>query len=147
MYSYVSIEKEALGTGSWKLEGSLGSGAWSSLRITARMKRYVLTENYEFKCVYNRGRSAVLPVICVYMLRRKKGSGVRIGITAGKKVGNAVRRNRARRVIRAAWRELEDKPSGDYDIVFVARARTAAVKSGVVGRQMAQCFRKLRIEN
>ena len=53
-----------------------------------------------------------------------------MGITTSKKIGNAVERNRARRVIRAAYRSIEDKVSENYDFVFVARSKTIFTKSG-----------------
>ena len=52
----------------------------------------------------------------------------RIGITTGKKIGCAVQRSRARRVIREGVRPLISQIGG-YDIVFVARARTPEMKS------------------
>ncbi len=63
-----------------------------------------------------------------------------MGITTGKKIGNAVRRNRARRVIRAAA-EMLPVTKGGYDIVFVARAKTVYKKStdiyAVMKKQLA----------
>ena len=55
-----------------------------------------------------------------------------MGITSGKKIGGAVQRNRARRIIRAAFSQLEGRINGSYDIVFVARTRTTAVKMQAV---------------
>ena len=52
----------------------------------------------------------------------------RVGITTGKKVGCAVLRSRARRVIREGFRPLFPLVGG-YDIVFVARTRTPEMKS------------------
>jgi ribonuclease P protein component len=40
---------------------------------------------------------------------------------AGRRIGGAVLRNRARRILRAAWRELEDKVEDGTDVVMVAR--------------------------
>jgi ribonuclease P protein component len=45
----------------------------------------------------------------------------KVGISVSKKIGNAVERNRAKRIIRAAYRLCEDKFPIGYDIVFVAR--------------------------
>ena len=60
----------------------------------------------------------------------KNRAGIcRVGITTSKKIGNAVERNRARRVIRVAYSNLENKINGNYDIVFVARSRTKYIKS------------------
>ena len=50
---------------------------------------------------------------------------IRVGFTASKKVGNAVARNRARRRLRAAVREvLPDSALGGYDFVVIARGGT-----------------------
>jgi ribonuclease P protein component len=48
------------------------------------------------------------------------GSG-EFALVAGKKVGGAVQRNRARRVLRAALREVAPKGMDGHDIVLVAR--------------------------
>ena len=52
----------------------------------------------------------------------------RIGITTGKKIGCAVLRSRARRVIREGFRPLLSQVGGS-DLVFVARVPTTEMKS------------------
>ena len=91
--------------------------------------------NKEFRRLYGRGKSAVSPVLVVYALRNRSGR-CRIGITTGKKIGNAVKRNRARRVILAAARAVLPEVEGGYDLVLVARGKTPFVKSTEVARQM-----------
>jgi ribonuclease P protein component len=49
------------------------------------------------------------------------GSGT-VAFVAGRRVGGAVDRNRARRILRAAWREVAPKVGNGYDVVLVARA-------------------------
>ena len=68
--------------------------------------------------------------------------GTRIGITASKKIGCAVERNRAKRVIRAAFSQLEGRINGSYDFVFVARTK---VKMQKVLEQMEQHFKALGV--
>ncbi len=101
--------------------------------------------NKEFRRLYGRGKSAVSPSLVMY-IRPRKGDICRIGITTGKKVGNAVKRNRARRVIRAAFRSLLPVLPGAYDIVFVARGKTPFVKSTQVEADMRYLFRKVGIQ-
>ena len=67
----------------------------------------------------------------------------RVGITSGKKIGGAVERNRARRVIRAAFSLYEKRIDGCWDIVFVARTRTTEVKMQEVAGQMEAQLKKL----
>lgn len=86
-----------------------------------------LCENKDFRTLYYRGKSRVHAGVVTYVRRNRLGYP-RIGITTGKKVGCAVQRSRARRVIRAAFRPLFPLVGG-YDIVFVARTRTPEMKS------------------
>ncbi len=90
-----------------------------------------INRNAVFSRVYRSKTSFVSPHVITYVLRRKRGP-VRIGITASKKIGCAVVRNRARRVVRAAAAELLRGCEGSYDIVFVCRKSTAAQKSTAI---------------
>ncbi len=67
------------------------------------MKAYEkLKQNWEFRRAYNKGTVAVTPYFVLYACKGRRDS-VRLGITAGKKIGTAVKRNRAKRVITAAF--------------------------------------------
>ena len=88
----------------------------------------VIKQNYEFRRAYHRGKSFVSPYLVVYCFKKKYG-GIKMGITSGKKIGNAVTRNRCRRMIREAYRSLYPELKGNWDIVFVARTATAHKKS------------------
>ena len=78
-----------------------------------------LKENKDFHRLYNKGKSQISPVLVTYILKNRNDN-LRYGITTGKKIGNAVKRNRARRVIRAAFKECAPHLKSGYDIVFVA---------------------------
>ncbi len=92
------------------------------------MKQAVLRENKDFRTLYYRGTSRVSPTLIVFA-RKNRCQMTRIGITTGKKVGIAVKRSRCRRIIRAAFRTLSPRVKPGYDLVFVARAKTAEIKS------------------
>ncbi len=85
--------------------------------------------NHEFQRAYRKGKSHLSKEVVVYVFRNRRAQNCRYGITTSKKIGNAVVRNRARRVIRAAWRALEAEMLPGYDFIFVARAKTAHIKS------------------
>ena len=100
------------------------------------MKRTVtLKENCDFRRLYGKGKSFQSPALVSYVMKNRAGI-CRIGITTSKKIGNAVERNRSRRIIRAAYREIEDRINGNYDIVFVARSRTKYQKSTQIAQLM-----------
>lgn len=95
--------------------------------------------NKEFKRAYYQGKFKAHPFLVSYVVKNREGK-LRIGITTAKKVGCAVKRNRARRIIRQAYRELlRDSViplNGGYDLVFVARVDTPAQKCQDVKRIM-----------
>lgn len=105
------------------------------------MKKYItLKDNRDFSRLYRRGKSFVSPVLVTYVTKNKSDN-LRFGITTGKKIGKAVKRSRARRVIRTAYYELYPEMNTGYDIVFVARGKTPFVKSQVVCKAMRQHLR------
>ena len=110
------------------------------------MKSQTLKENKDFRRLYYRGASDASPCLVTYAMKSRK-RGVRYGITTSKKIGNAVQRNRSRRVIRAALQQLEPSISGNWDIVFVARSKTSHVKMNSVLAEMESHFRKLGVIN
>ena len=105
-----------------------------------------LKENKEFKRIYSKGKSLVSPYLVTYVAKNKKNV-VRIGITTSKKIGNSVVRNRSRRVILAAFREVLPNIENGYDFVFVARHKTSSVKSYVILRHMKNHLKKHGVLN
>ncbi len=101
------------------------------------IKVEALNENRDFARLYKRGKNMVHPLLVTYV-QKNRFKKTRIGITATKKVGNAVERNRCKRVITAAFRELSCYHDCGYDIVFVARVRTKTVKMQKVKAAMEQ---------
>ena len=87
-----------------------------------------LKTNSDFRRAYMLGKSYTNPALVTYVIKNRAGL-CRIGITASKKIGNAVQRNRARRVIREAFRMIDTPLKGNYDIVFVSRTKTVFKKS------------------
>jgi ribonuclease P protein component len=100
-----------------------------------------LKKRSEFLAVAATNRRATAPGL---MLQAKlapanpdaPGTGLRLGFTATKKIGNAVRRNRARRRLRAAAAEVLAAVGANADLVLVARQDT-------IGRPFAELKRDL----
>lgn len=97
-----------------------------------------LVRNNDFVRAYKKGKNIVHPQIVLYVNKNRVGA-TRVGITASKKIGNAVKRNRARRVIRHALYAVLPPQAGPVDLVFVARGRTPYMKS----TQLEPTLRKL----
>src|ERR671937_1832582 len=79
-----------------------------------------------FRSVFSTGRSYAQGSVVLYVAKRSTGSGpARAGLVVSRKVGGAVARNRAKRLLREALRlEGRDLPEG-LDLVLVARPSIA----------------------
>ena len=98
--------------------------------------------NKEFKRAYYQGKSKVTPFFICYKVKNRS-AGIRYGITTSKKVGNAVQRNRARRVLRVAFVSAFSKLSDNCDYVLVARERILTAKSYQVAAALNGCLKEL----
>ncbi|MDR3179245.1 MAG: ribonuclease P protein component [Oscillospiraceae bacterium] len=109
------------------------------------IKNKILTikKNKDFRRLYRSGRFFVSEDLVTYALRRKYVKITRLGITTSRKVGCAVKRNRARRVIKESYRRIFPRVYPGYDIVFVARGRTTSVSCNNVFFSMNKHLLKL----
>lgn len=88
----------------------------------------ILNDNKDFLALYKKGRYAASKYSVIYVRPNGKPFN-RLGITAGKKIGNAVCRNRAKRLIRLAYRNAEVSLPVGMDIVIVARSAICSIRS------------------
>ena len=77
-----------------------------------------LKRRQDIQTVFKKGFSASCSGARLFFLRRD-GDGRRIAFTFARKFGNAVERNRARRLGREAYRHLRSKIKGGYDLVLL----------------------------
>lgn len=82
--------------------------------------------NRHFKFIYYNAKYKASPYLVSYVIKNKYNIN-RIGITTSKKIGNAVKRNKSKRLIVAAYTILEKKFPIGYDFVFVGRKQTPDV--------------------
>ena len=93
---------------------------------------YSIKKDREFRFLFKKGETSVNYGFVCYFKQNKRRRN-RCGIVTSKKIGKAVVRNRARRVIREAFRifdhDLRKLTDKRYDFIFVARTKTASLKS------------------
>ena len=95
--------------------------------------------NKEFRRTYGRGKSVVNHALVCYILHCG-GDNIRYGITVSKKLGKAVKRNRAKRLITAAFRAVSANVKPGTQVVFVARSAIFNQKSQQIAQTMRSSF-------
>lgn len=107
------------------------------------MKLKTIKTNEEFRTVYNKAQSIAGAFVVLYRLKRADDN-IRFGITVSKKVGKAVQRNRARRLIKESIRLNIKKFTPGYDYVFVARGRAKDAKRIDIDKNIFYLLAKFR---
>jgi ribonuclease P protein component len=90
--------------------------------MTARASgRGRLSRSAEFERVYRHGRSTANRHLVLYTFDNPSAQGPRLGLSVSRKVGGAVERNRVKRLLREAFKNVEDDLVASSDVVVVAR--------------------------
>ena len=84
-------------------------------------RKFRLTRSTDFKRVRRTGKSYAHPFV-VLVVQANEVSKVRVGVTAGRSVGGAVQRNRAKRLLREAIRPMLPEIPPGWDLILIARS-------------------------
>lgn len=107
-------------------------------------KAVTIKENYEFRRMYQSGKSEVSPFLVVYVRKNREGRS-RSGFTASTKLGGAVVRNRAKRRLRALYWEMLPATKKGFDLLLVARGRTLTAPYGMLLKEYTKALKKLGV--
>ena len=107
-------------------------------------KRRILRKNKEFQKVYRYGRSYANRYLVLYVFAENNAQS-KVGFAAGKKLGNAVTRNRVKRLLREAYRLNQDLLTQKHSILLVGRKAATEVKYIVIEKAFRALGRKARI--
>ena len=118
------------------------------------MKFPAIKEHHLYNKAYRSGKKFFGRYICVYVLRDLHAKKLqrehpdkiivnRFGISVSKKVGGAVKRNRAKRIIRAAYGEIRDELKKGFLLVVSAKPEIEGKSSVDIAREMRYAMKKL----
>ncbi|MFD1850990.1 ribonuclease P protein component [Oceanobacillus bengalensis] len=108
-------------------------------------KRFRIKKNEEFQHVFKKGKSFANRQLVIYYLLQPEQDHFRIGLSVGKKIGNAVTRNRIKRYLRQAFQELEGSIKFQCDIVIIARNPTKDMEYGEIKKSLTHLLYKEKL--
>ncbi|WP_408955301.1 ribonuclease P protein component [Natroniella sp. ANB-PHB2] len=103
-----------------------------------------LKKTYQFRKVYKRGKSVANRLLVLYVLSTENSTR-RIGYSVTKKIGNAVVRNRVKRILKEAYRHNNDKLVSGVDLVLIARKPIVNASYQRIENRLNHLFRKAKI--
>jgi ribonuclease P protein component len=101
-----------------------------------------LRKRAEYRAVYDQGRRIPAGHLVLFVLEQELGFP-RIGITATRRVGSAVRRNRARRLVKEAFRRHRTEIAS-WDIVVNVKPSAVECHFGEIERDFLDALRRAR---
>lgn len=118
------------------------------------MKYPAICEHHLYNKAYRQGKHFFGRYICIYVLKDLKAKKLqrehpekiivnRLGLSVSKKIGGAVKRNRAKRIIRAAYATVEKKLKVGNLIVISAKPEIDGKKSPEIAKELKYAFSKL----
>ena len=105
------------------------------------LKKNVLRRKSDFSAIYNRGKSVGERYIVLFYKKNNLGYDRR-AFLASKKVGKAVSRNRARRLMKESVRQLEGHFASGYDYIFIARNTITKSKCADVKKSIEAALKR-----
>jgi ribonuclease P protein component, eubacterial len=105
------------------------------------LNKEVLRGQRDFDRVYRRGKSTGDRYVVVFYKKNNLPYN-RTGFLASKKVGNAVARNRARRLMKESVRNMKPITAVGYDIIFIARNTINNKKCADVKKSIEAAIRR-----
>jgi len=108
----------------------------------AVQKEQRLRTREEFAAVQKEGKSWVHPLL-IMRARRNEVGFTRFGVAVGKRVGNAVARNRVKRWLREVVRVIPNQ--GSWDVVIVAREGAAEADFHQVREAIVELLARARL--
>ncbi len=110
-------------------------------------KQLRIKKDLDFQKVFHDGQSTANRQFVIYVLNRPEQAHYRVGLSVSKKIGNAVMRNRIKRLIRQVVFEFSDVMKNGKDVVIIARKPTSEMDYHEVKSSLEHVFKLAKIVN
>ena len=108
-------------------------------------KKYRIKKNEEFQYIFKKGRSFANRQLVIYYTYAPEQIHFRVGISVGKRIGNAVMRNKIKRYIRESIHALENKIVSHINLIVVARQPTKHLGYHEIQKSLLHLLRKQKL--
>jgi ribonuclease P protein component len=115
------------------------------LREARVQRKFRLTRSEDFKRVRRTGKSYAHPLVVLVAQASESAHPVHVGVAAGKTVGTAIQRNRAKRILREAMRPLLEALPADWDVALIARPALVAATLEETRAALTHLLRRAKI--
>lgn len=99
-------------------------------------KSFRVKKEKEFQRVFHHGSSKANRQFVVYVLPKEGQPHFRVGLSVGKKMGNAVMRNAIKRKIRQALLEIKPDIKAEIDFIVIARPPTSKMSTEEIKKSL-----------
>ncbi len=107
-------------------------------------RKFRLTRSEDFKRVRRFGKSFAHPLV-VLVIQANEEEKLRVGVAAGRTVGKAVKRNRAKRLMREAMRTLIPSIASGWDLILIARPALSSATLAETNTALQSVLRRANI--
>ena len=126
-----------------KRDGQVSSRNGQLSKLTVKGHR--LRRNGDFRFIFAKGNSVANRLYVLYVIRKDRSRPSRVGFSVSKKVGNAVVRNRVKRLMREIVRKRLWLFEDGYDLVIIARKGAAEAGYMESETQLVKLLMKARV--
>jgi ribonuclease P protein component len=107
-------------------------------------RNFRLTQSTDFKRVRRSGKSYAHPLVVLVVLN-EGGDNIQVGVIAGKVIGEAVQRNRAKRLLREAFRSLLPRLRPGWKAILIARSPILTASFNDIQTSLERLFERANL--
>lgn len=104
-----------------------------------------LRKNEEFQQIFKNGKSYASRYFVIYILKNENHSSFRVGISVSKKLGNAVVRNRVKRMIKEVIRKIHTHIKPGCDFIIIVRQAVSGMNYHEIDDKLKYILQKAKL--